>query len=198
VWDVPLRSVIGGRFKIKIGAKCASSCPLTDRRIEVYDETGVGLTAARLGEVPWPGTVALYWAEVDLPAPASEGVHCWTARFTPAEPSGLVEAASAPHSAVSATFSFLTVPPPDRFVTVHVIDRESRTPVSGAIVRVGPYRACTDEDGLAKIEIAKGRYDVTIYKVDYESFAQTVELNDHARIDIELQFAPRLEDAYWG
>jgi hypothetical protein len=193
VWDVPSRTAMGGGFKIKVGAKCAASCKPTDWRIEVHDHTGTKVADARLGETPWPGTNALYWAEVGLPAPASEGVHSWAVGFAAAASGG-----DQPHAAASARFSFLTVNPPEHAVTVQVIDKETRTPVADAVVRVGPCRACTGEDGLATVEIAKGAYEVTVYKVDCEAFARAIEVNDNVAVGVELVFAPKLEDAYWG
>jgi hypothetical protein len=198
VWDLPTGSVTGGRFRIKLGAKCSASCSLHGWQVEVCDERGTKLAETRLGENPWRETSALYWAEVDLPAPAAEGVHCWTARFTATEPNESVETASARHTDACASFSFVTLPPPDHVVTVQVLDRESHTPVAEAIVRIGPYRASTDENGLAKIEMANGAFDLTVYKADYEALTRAIEVNDNATVGLELRFTPKREDAYLG
>jgi hypothetical protein len=198
VWDLPSRAVTGARFKIKLGAKCSAACSLKDRPIEIFDETGTRVAEARLGENPWPGTSALYWAEMDLSAPASEGVHGWTARFAVLEPNGSVAEAAPRHTAASASFSFLTLPPPDHVVTVQVLDQESRAPVAGAIVRMGPYRASTGEDGVANVEMVKGQFDLTVYKADYEAFARAIEVKEDVAVGVELRFAPQREDAYWG
>jgi hypothetical protein len=198
VWDLPTVSVTGGRFRIKLGVKCSASCSLQGRQVEVCDEQGTKVAETRLGENPWPETSALHWAEVDLPAPGAEGVHCWTARFTATEPNEPAEAASARHTEASASFSFVTLPPPDHVVTVQVLDRESRAAIAEAIVRIGPYRASTDENGLARIEMAKGAFDLTVYKADYEALTRAIEVNDNATVGVELRFTPKREDAYWG
>jgi uncharacterized membrane protein len=92
----------------------------------------------------------------------------------------------------------VTLPPPDHVVTVQVLDSESRAPVADAVVRIGHYRASTDEDGLARIEIAKGAFDLTVYKADYKALTRAIEVNDNATVGVELLSTPKREDAYWG
>jgi hypothetical protein len=177
------------RFKVKIGAKCSAACQLTGREIEVYNESGARVASERLGEAPWLGTSALYWAEVDLAAPATEGVHSWPVKFSTSES----------HGGASTTFSFLTVKPPEHMVTVKVIDRDTRAPVTDVAVRLGVYRASTEENGLAKMETAKGVYDLTVHKVDYETCPRTVEVTGDVSVQVEVWFAPKsTEDPYWG
>jgi hypothetical protein len=188
VWDVPSRTVTGRRFRVKVGAKCSAGCELTGGEIEVKNETGATVSSDKLGETPWLGTSGLYWAEVDLAAPAKEGVHAWSATL-----------ASAPHQGASSCFSFLTVEPPEHTVTVRVIDRDTKAPVQDVAVRLGVYRASTGENGLAEIETAKGVYDLIIHKVGYETSPRTVEVTGDVDVPVEIVFAPKaIEDSYWG
>jgi hypothetical protein len=189
VWDVPSRAVMGRRFKVKVGAKCsAAECQLAGREIEVCGETGATVAREKLGDTPWLGTGALYWAEVDLAAPAAEGVYSWTATF-----------ASEPHRTVSSSFSFLTVKPPEHTVTIKVIDRDTDAPVANVAVRLGVYRASTDECGLARMETANGTYDLTMHKVDYETCPRSVEVTGDVNVQVEVWFAPKpAQDPYWG
>ncbi|MGW8178827.1 MAG: hypothetical protein ACWGQW_08710, partial [bacterium] len=78
VWDISLPTVMGQRFNMKVGAKCSADCKLTGQRIEVYDEAGTKVSSKSLNEPPWQGTSALYWREVELTAPANEGVYSWS------------------------------------------------------------------------------------------------------------------------
>ena len=41
------------------------------------------------------------------------------------------------------------VSPPDCEITVEAFDREKQTPIKGARVVMHPYRAMTDENGIA-------------------------------------------------
>ena len=72
VWDCPSPIAIGEAFRLKVGAQCGATCTsLPCKEIEVHDEADAVVGSAPLGATPWPGTDALYWAEVDLTAPAT-------------------------------------------------------------------------------------------------------------------------------
>jgi hypothetical protein len=189
IWDVPSRAVMSRRFKLKVGAKCSAGCQLAGREIEVCDDTGVTVASAQLGETPWLGTTGLFWAEVDLTAPIAEGQWSWSAKFPAAES----------HCEATSTFSFLTVKPPEHTVTIKVIDRDTQAPVSDVAVRLGVYRAFTDENGLARMETAKGTYDLTIHKVDYETCPKIVDVSGDVSVQVEVWFAPKpTAEPYWG
>ena len=105
VWDVPSPVVVNSSFTVNVGMKCSLACQLTGQLIVVRDEAGSQAGEGRLGETPWPGTSALYGAEVHLAAPAGEGMYTWAVRFTGT-------ASERPHEDASATFSFRTTRPP--------------------------------------------------------------------------------------
>src|ERR1051325_2092846 len=71
VWDIPTPAA-GERFAIKVGAKSSAGCALGGRQVEVLDGEAV-VASGRLGEVPWPGTDALFWAEGELQGPNHPG-----------------------------------------------------------------------------------------------------------------------------
>src|SRR5882672_9590248 len=85
VWSIPSSVVRGERFGIKVGAKSTADCVLNGKNIEVCDQTGAVVARGALGQTPWPGTSALYWTDVELPAAAEEGVCSWSVRFEAAE-----------------------------------------------------------------------------------------------------------------
>ena len=78
IWDVPSPVVMGDPFMVKVGAKCVMDCELQGRKIEVYGGSGEKFTTAEFGDAPWPGSDALYWAEVKLVAPVEEGLASWS------------------------------------------------------------------------------------------------------------------------
>lgn len=183
VWDVPSPVVMNRPFTVKVGVKCSVTCRLAGHRIEVRDETGIPIAEARLGETSWPGTSALYVAEVELAAPATERILTWSAAFTASEP-GL------PHEKASATFGFRTARPPEHRVTVRVADRRTEAPLENVEVRLGVYRASTDAQGLASLELPGGIYDLDARKVGYETLPRTVEVRKDLVIQVQALFSP--------
>ena len=229
VWDVPAVIAHGKRFTVKIGVTCSSARRSDGRQVEVRDHEGGIRATATVGEEPWPGTDALYHAEVALVAPEAEGLYTWEATAVTGaaaapgdgsatggaaepggvaetggavepggvaatggaaepsrvvttggaaepsgamttggavEPSGAVEPAGAadpggaanPHTVGRARFGVRVVPAPECCVTVVALDAASRTPVEGARVVAHPYRAVTDERGMAELQVPAGEY----------------------------------------
>jgi hypothetical protein len=182
VWDVPSPVVVNRPFKVKVGVKCSMTCQLAGQVIEICDEAGIRIGDSALGETPWAGTSALYAAEVELTAPATEGVALWSARFSAA--SGL------PHEDASAAFSIRAARPPEHHVTVKVIDKETNAPVENVAVRLGIYRASTDSQGLATLELPGGVYELDAWKVGYATVPGTVEVSRDLTIQVAASFSP--------
>jgi hypothetical protein len=155
VWDVPSAIVAGERFKFTVGVRCSAGCNLAGRGLTIVDGNGSQVGAAHLGHNIVPGTDAIYCADVEAEAPATAGGHRWEIK-TAAWDSEL------PHKAASATMAVRVVRPPDCEVTVETVDRENQCPIKGATVVMHPYRATTDEKGVAKIKVTKGRYDILV------------------------------------
>jgi hypothetical protein len=168
---------------VKVGVKCAEKCQLAGQRIEVCDEGGAQIGEGRLGGAPWPGTSGLYVADVSLNAPAKEGILSWSARF-------VAEAAGLPHEEASAIFSLRTARPPEHRVTVRVTDKETDAPLEAVEVRLGIYRASTDAQGLASLEVPGGVYNLDAWKVGYEARSRTVEADKDLMIGIEARLSP--------
>jgi hypothetical protein len=191
VWDIPSPVVVGEKFAIKVGAKSAAGAALDGERIEICDEAGTALAQARLAAAPLPGTSALYWAEVELPAPAAPGMQAWSARFAPAD-------LALEHEGATYRFDVVVVPPPEHRLTVRVIERDSATPITDAQVRLGAYRAATDATGCAEIALPKGSYNLTVWKVGYEAPDTSVALNADATVEVAVQPVPEENpDAAW-
>src|SRR5262249_22685156 len=97
VWDVPPAVPIGRGFQVKVGVPCSSGCRLAGRLVGILDEQGTRVGEARLGDAPWPGSTALYWAPVELTAPDVEGVSMRSVAFADND-------TELPHEAVPAGF----------------------------------------------------------------------------------------------
>ena len=183
VWDVPSAIVTGERFKFVLGIKCSAGCNLAGREFGIFDREGRQHSAANLGDDIWPGTDALYFAEVEAVAPPMTGDQQWEVR-TAAWCSDL------PHAAGSLGMSVRIVSPPDCQVTIEAVDREKQTPIKGARVVMHPYRATTDENGIAKLKVTKGPYDVLVSGSKYVPVSTTVEVTADMITRAELDENP--------
>jgi hypothetical protein len=183
VWDVPSPVVMNRSFKVKVGVTCSATCQLVGQLIEVCDEAGAQIGESRLGETPWPGTSALYVAEVELAGSATEGMTLWSARFAARE-------TELPHVEASASFSFRTARAPEHRVTVKVTEKDTKAPLGNVDVRLGVYQASTDAQGLANLELPGGVYDLDASKVGYETIPRTIEVGKDLMVQVEAVFSP--------
>lgn len=179
VWDVPSPMVQDSRVKIKVGAKCSAHCELVGKEVEVYDQEGTRVATGTLGDVSWQGATALYWTEVAFDAPSTEGLYKWTAKIARPE-------LELPHTEGAYPFVFRVVRPPDHVVTVEVIDRDWKTPVEQADVLLHPYRTQTNSEGVAKLEVAEGEYELNVTRGNFGVFEQTVNVDSDMTIKAEI------------
>jgi hypothetical protein len=183
VWDVPSAVECGAAFKLKVGVKCALECGAAARRIEIRDDQGRSVGGATVGDMPLAGTSALYFAELELRAPATEGLHAWEARAAEVVDvaSGLVT-----HMAAMAPVHVRAVPQPECLLRVVAVDARSRNPIPGAKVVIHPYRALTDADGVAEFRVPKGAYRLFVSSRDRFPFRSDGEIAADVTIEAEL------------
>jgi hypothetical protein len=188
VWDIVPTVAAGERFSVKVGAKSSAGCALGGRRIDVLEGENV-VASGYLGATPWPGTGALYWAEVELRAPESPGLATLAARFGAAD-------LDEPHRAASSPFSVSVVARPDHALMVTVAS--SGVPIAEAAIRLGAYRATTDASGRATIKLAKGRYELVVWKAGYDIDPLPLVVEADASIEVEARALPEHDpDAVW-
>ena len=187
VWDVPSPAVRDRPFRIKVGVTCSQGCALVALDVEVRDDGGVQRASGQLGTAPWPDTAALYWTELEVPGPASEGQHTWHVA-SPGEPRS---------HAFSGSFTITAAAPPQHTVTVLATDIIDRAPVQGVHVRIGPYRAVTDERGQATPAVGPGSYEVIVWKAGYEAAPVAIAVAGDTTVRVDLQRATRSPEPYW-
>ena len=187
-WDVPSVIECGGKFSIKFGVKCSSECRPDGWVIEVRDHNGKKLASSTLSDDAWPDTVALFYTEVDLTAPDTEGLYAWEVRVPASGP-------DIPHAECVASFGVRVVPAPECVLTVEAVDMESQTPVQGAKVVVHPYRAFTDQRGRAEMRVPKGEYRLFVSGKNYFPFRSDGEMKTDMTIRAELALDLGLSDA---
>jgi hypothetical protein len=189
VWDVPLAVAAGEPFAVKVGAKSSSASALHNRVVDVLDQSGARAASGPLGDVPWPGTAALYWAEVELQAPLVPGLATFIARFDAAE-------LDPPFRSATSPFTVSVVGRPEHILTVTVA--ANGVPVEEAHIRLGALHALTDAAGRAEIKLAKGRYELSVYKAGFETEPVPLVIEADATVAIEAR-AQRADDpdAFW-
>jgi len=193
---VPSTIEYGEKFSVKLGVKCAAECRPEGWTVEVRDQNGKEQASATLHDEPWPGTSALYYAEVELSAPDTEGLHIWEAKALADGPAdGLADGPDIPHAEAVAPFSVRVVPTPECLLTVVAIDMESQTPVEGAKVSVHPYKTFTDERGVAEVRLPKGEYRLFVSGKKYFPFRSDGEMKADVTIRAELAVDRELSDA---
>ena len=73
VWGLPSAIAAGERFKLKVGVKCSARCKLTGTPLSIFDHEGARVGTENLFGDVWPGTSALYFAEVEALTPLTPG-----------------------------------------------------------------------------------------------------------------------------
>ena len=210
VWDIPSAIVVGEKFRIKVGMKCPNECDLSNSPFEIYDDglegSGIGdqgseegsgirdqgsregkrIATGKLSSDLWPGTTGLHVAEVELEAPAAEGLYTWSVR-------SLGSDAEIPHAEGSVSFGVRVVSHPEYLVTVETVDKESQTPLSGARVVMHPYRTVSGERGVAELRVAKGPYKLFVSQTSYLTLGLPIDVTANMTIKAELELEPVLE-----
>jgi hypothetical protein len=184
VWGLPSAIAEGERFRFKVGVKCSAGCKLAGRALSIFDHEGRQVGDARLLDEVWPGTSALYFAEVEAKAPLTAGAYVWQVKtagsaFPPA------------HAAGACTLTIKVVGPPDCELTVTTVDHATQMPIKGAHILLHPYRTSTDETGVAKIKVIRGRYKLHVSGFNYLPCENTVDIEGDVATRVEL--APELE-----
>ena len=149
VWGLPSAIAAGERFRFKVGIKCSAGCKLTGRPLSVFDDEGTQVGAASLRDDIWPGTSALYFAEVDAQAPLRTGDQEWRVDCPEVE-------SHVPHAA-------------------------------GAL---------TDEGGVAKVRVAKGRYKLFVSGFRYVAHEGFLDVAGDVVTRAELTSEPEGQEDY--
>jgi hypothetical protein len=188
VWDVTSPVVAGRRATLKVGVACASGCDLTGTCIDIYNETATRVGGGTVAAAPWPGTTGLHWVEIEVTAPDTEGDHAWSVQAT---------AVDAPHPQAASDVPFIAVRPPEHRVTLKAIEKGSAAPLAGVELRLGVFRAATDEAGIAEIEVPGGTYDVAAWKIGYDMLSSTAHVVADTTIHLEVSVTPKVAQPYW-
>lgn len=183
VWAVPAPVHAGDPFSINVGAKSSGDRTLAGSAVAVSDASGEVVARGALGESPWPGTSALYWTQVHLPAPTHAGLAWYTVNFAATD-------AETPHDGSAAKFSVAIVLRGEHRVSVAVLDKETRTPIEDAQIRLGAYAAATDACGRAEVAVPQGSYELAVWKSGYDAPPRTLDISADTGIEVEAEVVP--------
>jgi hypothetical protein len=117
-----------------------------------------------------------------LTAPDRTGVFSASVGFSPDE-------LDLPHVDTAGDFTFRCVELPEHTVTVRVVHEEIDAPLGDIEVRLGPYQAMTDSEGVAGVAVAKGTYELSLWRIDIEPVSMRVKVTGDTEIDVAA--APR-------
>jgi hypothetical protein len=189
IWGMPSAVAAGEPFSFKVGIKCSAGCKLAGRQVSAFDHEGAQVGVGHLLDEAWPGTSAVYFAELHARAPRETGDYRWHVE-TPGSEAGV------PHAAGSSAFALKVVPAPDHEVTVEAFDAEKQAPIKGAHVFLHPYRALTDDKGVARVKVAKGTYKLFVSGFNYMAYENVIDVADNVTIRAELAVEPEGQEDY--
>ena len=183
VWDIPVPITPGREFKVKVGVSCASACDLSGERVEVRDSGGRRVAAGRLSGEPFPKTDGLYWTEVRLKAPRSEGYREWTAQF-------LRGSTESPHRRALHAFGSMEARPGLHLLTVRVTDGLTKAPISRAYVRLGANTFFTDDLGVVKLTAPREKAVFVVWARSHKMQRTEVEVTRDTVTEVALAPSP--------
>jgi len=186
VWDLPPAIAIGADFRIKVGVMCSSGCSLAGQQIEIYDPAGTIVATGTLADQPWPEMTTRYWTEVQLAAPAKEGRYRWEVRF----PTPDLEL---PHEETAHALVFAAARQAQHLLTIEVVEKDTQAPIQGAHLRLRPrryrgsaYMTDTDGEGMARLHVPKGDYQLYIWDERYEKIMPLIQVDSDLVLKAEL------------
>jgi hypothetical protein len=189
VWNVPMPVIAEESFSIKVGAKSSSGQALSGCRVDVSDAAGTVVASGTLGNAPWAGTEALYWAALDVPSPHAGQIADYTVRCLPSEPSS---------QAVASRFCVTATGKPDCTLSVTIKEQSTAEALGGVEIRLGPFHARTDASGHAELRVRKGEYQLHLWRNGHIAPPRTIRIDGHARLDLTMLHVPEEHpDARW-
>lgn len=187
VWGVPPPVPAGSSLTVKVGLRCSAACRLAGYVLEVRDDSGTTLGKGTLVDEPWTGTDALYWTEIQLAAPPSDGLFTYGCGFSS-------HRFDLPHDESTATFSFRTTGAAEHQVTIRVWEKSTGTALGDVEVRLGLYRLSTDNEGTARIGVPRGTYEISIRKDGFAAPPMRVDVDADLKLEVEALTAPTMAE----
>ena len=188
VWDVPMPVVAGEKFTIKVGATSSSRRELAGYRVAVTDASGALAASGALGEAPLPGTEALYWTTLEVAALTQEAAD-YEVRLIPG---------ATIDDAVATRFSVAAAAKPAYTLTVTVTERDTKEPLDGVEVRIGPFQARTGKDGQAALKVTRGDFQIRLWRTAHIAEPRPIRVGRDDSVELTMLHVPEEHpDARW-
>jgi hypothetical protein len=185
VWDVPAPVIAGATFAIKVGAKSSAKRKLGGSRIEITDAAGTVVSSGALGDAPLQSTEALYWATLEVPAPKRE-IAEFTVRLAGAD------------DAVATRFSAAVAAKPAYTLSVTIAERDTKEPLDGVEIRIGPFQARTGKDGRAELKVSRGDFQIQLWRTAHIAEPQPIRVGRDESLELTMVHVPEEHpDARW-
>jgi hypothetical protein len=166
---------IGEAFSIKVGGAKGA-------KVEVIDGADKVVASGTFGSEPLPGTEGLYWTTLDVPAPAKEEVKEYIVRA----------------GDTSSRFAVAAAPKATHTLTVSIVERETKEALGGVEIRLGAFHARTDKDGRASVRIAKGNYQLKLWRNGHIAPNRPVSIDGDVTLALTMLHVPEEHpDARW-
>ena len=178
-WDVPSVIGCGETFNMKLGVSCSSGCQPDGWSFCVYDQDGVEQADVLVGDDVYAGTDSLYYAECELNAPHKIGFYNWEAKVK-------LQNSDAVHEDSIVSFRVRVLEEPDSLLTIVAVDSATQVPIQGVQVQAHPYRAFTNENGIAEVRVPNGMYTLFVSGKNYFPFRTNNEVKKDLTIRAEL------------
>lgn len=169
IWGAPSAIATGAAFTVTVGLKCSGGCAMAGRRIEIFDEAGASIASQSMGTETRPRTSGLYQTEIALRAPDLIARQVWEARI-------VGDDNHFPHEPAATRFGLNFVAAPEHRVTLEVTDASTKMPIRGASVVMHPFRATTDANGIATLDVCKGDYTIWVSAAGHDPVCKYVDV----------------------
>jgi hypothetical protein len=179
----------GEPFSVNVGARSSTGHSLSGCRVEVADAAGSVVASGALGNTPWAGTEALYWASLAVPAPRAGQTADYTVRCVPPN--------AAPES-VPSRFSVTATDKPECTLSIKIKEQETSEALGDVEIRLGPFHARTDASGHAELRICKGAYQLHLWRNGHLAPPRALQVDGNVHLDLTMLHVPEEHpDARW-
>lgn len=188
VWGPSSPVVAGQPFEINVGIQCDGQCHWNGVQGTIWQEGRLVHSFSLSESEDAKDDDAFFTAKLDIPAPSTAGVYEW--RFLIDE-----QTTAVPHSYVSRSLFFAVCDAPSTKVTVQVRDSEFSNPLPDTFITVMAadgltYRAQTDSQGTAQLDLPFGGTEIRAKKTDYKTYKFHLQLEGEDCLSIELSYYP--------
>jgi hypothetical protein len=188
VWGMKSAVIASEQFQVTVGIRCCCGCNLAQRRLAIHDDMGGLIEETTVPNEIWPGSEAVYFVDTSMRGPALAGRSAWEVRAVSSQEEVV-------HFSEPAKFAVSTVPSAECNVIVRALDSNGSAPLGRATVCMHPFRATSDETGVAKLRVPKGEYRLLVSAPSYVAVSRRVKITNDYSTCVKL-IGDRIQNPY--